>query len=118
MEASYLTWFLITPLILSLLAFATRWLKRSTRPVVEAIHILSITLVLAFSLLTVRDVIAVGTVMTPGGWLHVDALAAVFLLIIGVVGFLAGIYSIGYTRHDLETGEFDLNRLALLLRPF
>ncbi len=42
-----------------------------------------------------------------------DALAAVFLLIIGVVGFLAGIYSIGYTRHDLETGEFDLNRLTV-----
>jgi hydrogenase-4 component F len=45
-------------------------------------------------------------------WLHVDALGAIFLLIIGVVGFLVGIYSIGYTRHDLQTGEFDDRKLS------
>ena len=54
-----------------------------------------------------------GSLLALGGWLHVDALGAVFLLIIGVVGFLAGIYSIGYARHDFETGELDLVRLTV-----
>jgi len=113
METNYLTWLLLIPLILSLAAFAARWLKGFTRPVVEAAHLLSITLVLLMSLLAVRDVAASGQILSPGHWLHVDALSAIFLLIIGVVGFLAGLYTLSYTRHDLESGEFDLNRLSL-----
>ncbi len=113
METNYLIWLLLIPLILSLVAFAARWLKGLTRPVVEATHLLSVTLVLVMSLLAVRDVLVAGSIFSPGLWLHVDALSAIFLLIIGVVGFLAGLYSIGYTRHDLESGEFDNNKLSL-----
>jgi hydrogenase-4 component F len=112
METPYLIWYLLIPLILSLVAFTSRWLKGLTRLVAEATHLVSITTVLVFSLLTARDVIVLGPVFAWNQWLHVDALGAVFLLIIGVVGFLAGVYSIGYTRHDLETGEFDLTRLS------
>jgi hydrogenase-4 component F len=112
METNFLTWHLLVPFILSLAIFAARWLRRNTRPVVEILHLLSVTLVLVLSLFSVRDVLTNGLVISPGGWLHVDALSAIFLLIIGVVGFLAGVYSIGYTRHDLETGEFDTNRLS------
>jgi hydrogenase-4 component F len=112
-EATYLTWFLLIPLILSLLAFAARWLGRNAQWVVEIIHVLSVSVVLALSLLTVRDVLTFGPLVGLGGWLHVDSLGAIFLLIIGVVGFLAGIYSVGYTRHDLENGEFDLVKLTV-----
>jgi len=113
METNYLIWLLLIPLILSLVAFAARRLKGFTRPVVEATHLLSVTLVLVLSLLAVRDVLVSGSIFSPGLWLHVDALSAIFLLIIGVVGFLAGLYSIGYIRHDLESGEFDDNKLSL-----
>jgi hydrogenase-4 component F len=113
METNYLIWLLLIPLILSLVAFAARWLKGFTRPVVEVTHLVSVTLVLVMSLIAVRDVLNYGPILSPGLWLHVDSLSAIFLLIIGIVGFLAGLYSIGYTRHDLESGEFDNNKLSL-----
>ncbi len=113
MQTNYLIWLLLIPLILSLVAFAARWLKGLVRPVVEATHLVSVTLVLLMSLWAVRDVLNNGPIFSPGLWLHVDSLSAIFLLIIGIVGFLAGLYSIGYTRHDLESGEFDNNKLSL-----
>jgi hydrogenase-4 component F len=113
MQTNYLIWLLLIPLILSLVAFAARWLKGLTRPVVEVTHLVSVTFVLVMSLVAIRDVLAAGSIFSPGLWLHVDSLSAIFLLIIGIVGFLAGLYSIGYTRHDLESGEFDHNKLSL-----
>ncbi len=113
MQTNYLIWLLLIPLILSLVAFAARRLKGLTRPVVEVTHLVSVTLVLVMSLVAIRDVLAAGSIFSRGLWLHVDSLSAIFLLIIGIVGFLAGLYSIGYTRHDLESGEFDNNKLSL-----
>ncbi|HVN16927.1 MAG TPA: hydrogenase 4 subunit F [Anaerolineales bacterium] len=107
-----LSWLLLIPLVLSLVAFASRWFRSATRFAAEAAHLLSVTLVLAFSLWAVREVLLLGSIFELSNWLHLDSLGAVFLLIIGVVGFLVGIYSIGYTRHDLETGEFDNVRLS------
>jgi hydrogenase-4 component F len=112
METPYLFWYLLIPFMLSLVAFAFRWLKQFSQTAVEIVHLISITVVLIFSIHSVLDVLSVGPLISSGGWLHVDALGAIFLLIIGVVGFLAGVYSIGYTRHDLETGEYDLIRMS------
>ncbi len=112
MQTTYLIWLLLIPLILSLVAFVVRWLGQPARLVVEATHLVSITAVLALSLLAVRDVLVSGVVFSLNNWLHVDAMGAIFLFIIGLVGFLAGIYSIGYIRHDLESGEFDTGKLC------
>ena len=117
MDTPYLTWLLLLPLIASLVLFAARWLGAASRLVVQAVHLLSVTLVLVAAFLTVRQVITSGPIFSLRNWLHVDELSAIFLLIIGVVGFLVGIYSIGYTRHDLESGEFDDNKLSTVLRP-
>jgi len=111
-DTAYLTWLLIIPLIFSLVAFAARWLGSLSRYVVEGIHLISVTAVLVMSLLTVRAVLISGPIFSLSNWLHVDELSAIFLLIIGVVGFLVGIYSIGYTRHDLESGAFDDTKLS------
>ncbi len=111
-ETTYLTWLLLIPLVFSLAAFAARWLGSVCQVVVEIAHLLSVTLVLVMSFLTVNAVLDSGQLFSMNRWLHVDALSTIFLLIIGVVGFLVGLYSIGYTRHDLETGEFDNNRLS------
>ena len=111
-ETTYLSWLLVVPLIFSMIAFAARWLGPAARTVVEAAHLVSVTLVLVLSLLTVGAVLFSGPIFGLANWLHVDALGAVFLLIIGVVGFLVGLYSIGYTRHDLQTGEFDDKKLS------
>src|SRR3972149_3204767 len=117
-EATYLTWLLLIPLVFSLLAFGARWLGRVGRILVEAAHLVSVTLVFALSLLTVRVVLFSGPIFGLSNWLHVDALGAIFLLIIGVIGFLVGLYSIGYTRHDLQSGEFDDNKLSTHYGPF
>jgi len=111
-ETMILTWLLLVPLVLSLMAFAARWLGSLGRFLVEAVHLVSVTLTLVLSVVTVRAVLVSGPIFGMSNWLHVDALGAIFLLIIGVVGFLVGIYSIGYTRHDLQTGEFDDNKLS------
>jgi hydrogenase-4 component F len=111
-EAPYLTWLLLMPFILSVVAFAARWLGSARCFVVEITHVLSITLVLVMSLLAVNEVGISGQIFGLSNWLHVDALGAIFLLIIGGVGFLVGLYSIGYTRHDLETGDIDEKRYS------
>ena len=111
-ETTYLIWLLLIPLVFSLVSFTARWLGRIGRILVEVAHLVSVTLVLILSLLTVGAVLDSGSIFGLGNWLHVDALSAVFLLIIGVVDFLVGIYSIGYTRHELQTGEFDDNKLS------
>jgi hydrogenase-4 component F len=111
-ETAYLSWLLLVPLGLSLVAFAARWLGSTGRLLVQAAHAICVVAVLVLSLLTISAVLFSGPVFGFGDWLHVDALGAIFLLIIGVVGFLVGIYSLGYTRRDLETGELDDQKLS------
>lgn len=111
-ETTLLSWHLLIPLGLSLLIFVARWLGRLTRYVVAGLHLASVTAVLVLSLYTVDAVLRKESIFALNEWLHVDALSAVFLLIVGVVGFLVGVYSLGYTRHELQTGEFSLNKLC------
>ena len=112
METNSLIWLLLIPLFLSLISFAARKLGRSTQLVVEVTHLISITITLILSIVIVKDVLAYGSVFARNDWLRVDSLSAIFLFIIGLIGFLAGIYSIGYIRHDMESGEFDNNKLS------
>jgi hydrogenase-4 component F len=113
MYPTALIWLLLTPLILSLVAFALRWSGRAATRLVEIVHILSVTIVFFLTLMVVYGVLVQGVVVALKDWFHVDALAAVFLLIIGVVGFLVGIYSIGYVRNDLQNGELKESQVSL-----
>lgn len=107
MYNNYLAWLLLIPLLLSLIAFATRWLGEKGVRLVEAIHLINVTAVLVLGMLVVQGVLVKGSVVALNDWLHVDALAAVFLGIVAVVGFLVGLYSVGYIRNDVKTGELD-----------
>lgn len=80
---------------------------------VEALHLASITLVTVGVAALVVRVLGTGNVSALHDALAVDALGSIFLGLIAVVGFLAGIYSIGYIRHDLEAGALDARRLRL-----
>jgi hydrogenase-4 component F len=112
METPFLLLLLLVPLAFSVLAYFGRWFGRFARSVIEIGHILCVTLVLSLALVNVRNVLNYGVVIGLNDWLHVDSLGAIFLFIIGLVGFLAGIYSIGYTRHDLESGELDILKFS------
>ena len=117
MESAYLDLASAHPIDRFLLApLAGSRMGRFAGPVMEIVHLLSVSLVLVLVLIVVGRVLAAGEVSALDNWLRVDALGAIFVVIVGLVGFLAGLYSIGYTRHDLETGELDARRLTSLLR--
>ncbi len=112
MYTNYLVWLLLVPFVLSLLIFAMRWVGKSAVRLVEAIHLISITAVLVLGLLVIQGVFFQGYVVAVNEWFHVDALAAVFLGIVVVVGFLVGLYSIGYIRNDLATNELSEDQVT------
>src|SRR5512142_2142342 len=112
MESVILIWLLIVPLIASLAAILARWLGSAARPALEIIHMLSVTVVLVLVLIVAGLVLAYGDVIALGHWLRVDAMGAIFVVIVGLVGFLAGIYSIGYIRHDVEIGQMNTSQLT------
>ena len=113
MYTTALIWLLLTPLILSLVAFALSWSGGAATRLVEFVHVLSVTLVFILTLIVLYGVLEQGVVVALNDWLHVDALAAVFLSIIGVVGFLVGLYSLGYIRNDVQTGEMKESQFSL-----
>ena len=103
---------LLTLLVTAAAAFATRWLGAWTRRAVEAVHLAGITIALLFTLAVVAAVLQHQTLSALGGWLLVDALGAIFVGLVIVVGFLAGVYSIGYMRHDLAKGDVGATGLS------
>jgi len=74
---------------------------------VEAVHLASIAGVLVLAGLVFKAVLVGGPVSAAGQWLYVDSLGAIFLMLIGIVGFLTGLYSLTYVRHDLHKGTVD-----------
>ncbi len=77
----------------------------------ERVHLASISCVLALSLFIVAHVLGGAALSALGGWLYIDSLAAIFVMLIGIVGFLTGLYSIGYIRHDFVSGALDRPKL-------
>jgi len=112
METQFLLLLLLVPLTFSILAYFGRWFGRFARTVIELGQIICVTLVLTLALVNVANVLNYESITSLNDWLYVDSLGALFLFIIGLVGFLAGIYSIGYTRHDLESGEMDILKFS------
>ena len=108
----YLPILLLVPLLTSLLAFAARWLGKAARLLVIAIHSLGITVLLVGVLWQVCAVASGGAITACGDWLHVDALGAIFLGLVGVIGFVTGLYSIGYMNHELADNEIDVPTLC------
>lgn len=59
--------------------------------------------VLTFALtIRVAWLAAGGHLSGAGGWLYVDALSALIMLVVGFVGAAAALYSIGYMREDVR----------------
>ena len=103
---------LLTLLVTSLAAFATRWLGSWTVRSVEIVHLVGLTLALLLTGTIIAKVLRRETLYALGDWLFVDSLGAIFLGLIAVVGFLSGVYSIGYMRHGLAKADLDPRGLA------
>jgi len=52
-----------------------------------------------------------GAVTARGDFFRVDALSALLILVIAVVGLFAALYSVGYMRHDVAAGEVPADQL-------
>ena len=96
---------LLTPLLFSLLCFACRKRGLSATCTVTVLHSLGITLLLILALWVVQTAADAGEIFAAGLWLHIDGLGGLFLAILGVIGFLTGVSSIGYMRHEVAHGE-------------
>jgi hydrogenase-4 component F len=96
---------LLTPLITSLAAFAARRLGDHTQRAAETVHLVGITIVFGLTIAVIDSVLRQQTLVAASGWLFVDVLGVIFVGLVGLVGLLTGIYSVGYLRHDLSKGE-------------
>ncbi|MEG0230738.1 MAG: hydrogenase 4 subunit F [Hafnia sp.] len=111
-QESILFLLLATPLIASLLTFASRLLGDSAQIVVTALHSIGILALLIVALWVVVITAEHGELLSANQWLHIDSLSALFLAILGVIGFLTGLYSIGYMRHEVDEGEISVPTLC------
>ncbi|EBR9859888.1 hydrogenase 4 subunit F, partial [Salmonella enterica subsp. enterica serovar Chester] len=60
----------------------------------------------------VYTISAEGDLLMANRWIHLDSLAGLFLAILGIVGFLTGLYSIGYMNHEVNDGEVSVATLC------
>jgi hydrogenase-4 component F len=104
---------LCTYLATALVAFATRWLGAWTQRVVEAVHLVGITVALVFATMIAGAALQHQMLAAWDNWLFVDSLGSIFVGVTAVVGFLTGLYSIGYMRNDVATGEVPPIRLSI-----
>lgn len=111
-HALMFTLLLLTPLLVSALCFACRLSGNAARTLVTVVHSLGITLLLIVALWTVADAVQEGEIFAAHRWLHIDNLSGLFLSLLGIIGFLTGLYSIGYMRHEVDHGEISVATLC------
>ncbi|CNF84612.1 hydrogenase 4 subunit F [Yersinia massiliensis] len=103
---------LAIPLIASLLAFASRALGNAARAATTWVHVIGISLLLVVALTVVCRVALDGEILAAHHWLHIDSLSALFLAILAIIGFITGVYSLGYMRHEVNNGEITVGTLC------
>ena len=104
---------IVAPLIGSVLAFAASLFGSRLGPLVaEAVHVIAISTVAAVAVVLGAHVLADGHVFAFGTWLYLDPLATILAALIGVVGLLTGIYSLGYIRNDFRAGTISPAKLC------
>ena len=96
---------LALPLVIALLS-----LMVSNRKILGAISIVgSVTIVLT-ALLLARQVFA-GSSVVWGQFIFIDALSALILSLVAIIGFMVALYSLGYLAHDVREGGVSESRL-------
>lgn len=106
------TLLLLTPLLVSALCFACRLSGNAAHTLVTVVHTLGISLLLVIALWTVAEAVREGEIFAASRWLHIDSLSGLFLSLLGIIGFITGLYSIGYMRHEVDHGEISVPTLC------
>ena len=102
---------MVLPLICSLVMAALPS-KSMPKVVYESIHVISVAAVLVLGVFLVFQEFTSGEViMALGQWFRLDALSAVFVALISVIGGLVGIFAIPYIAHDVEEGTMNMGQV-------
>lgn len=81
--------------------------KTASKVVFELCHMVSALVVLAGSISIALPVFTGGDeIWALDPWFHVDALGALFVLIIGIIGFCIAVYSVGLVRQLVDDGVY------------
>jgi hydrogenase-4 component F len=99
-------WTLLVPVATGAICYAAK----GTR-LIERVHLLGSTVTSALALGLVWRVSREGTLTALEQFFLVDALGAVVLAIIALVGWTASLFSIGYIRHELQEGTLDARQV-------
>ncbi len=94
---------LIAILVLPLIAAVLCWISAVGRRAGAPITMVANLVLLVLAARVASQVIAWGKIIAIPGWIEVDALGALILLLVAAVGVMASLYSIGYmprTTHD------------------
>lgn len=82
--------------------------KSAPVAVYEALHTVSVVAVCVLGVFLALNVMATNVnIFALSKWFNMDSLAAIFVILIGVIGCMTGLFSIPYIRHDIEAGNLD-----------
>lgn len=94
---------LITPALATLiLAIVPK--HASFHKITELIHVISITTTVVITGFLGLDILSYKSVSFLGDWFIADTISLIFVFVIAIIGFLTGIYSLAYIKHDKEEG--------------
>lgn len=83
------------------------------RRVQHGISVTASSLQLIVGFFVLRDVIRFGRVSYSAGLFYVDALSAILLAIVLIIGFMTSLYSIGYMEGEIKEGKLAAGRLRI-----
>lgn len=98
-------WPLLTLIVPSVTALLCFFMKKDK--VIEWVHLIGSSATSIMAMWLVVDVAMGGTISSTNHFFYVDALGAVVIAIIAIIGWTAAINSIGYIRHEYQEGAID-----------
>ena len=100
---------LCTPLVFSLVMAACP--KTMSYSAFAGLNLVSCAIVCVLALMTAGSVLVSGdSVDALGLWFHLDALGSIFVLLIGIIGFLTALFSLPYIKGDIAEGTMPAER--------
>ncbi len=116
---------LVAILVFPLLASILCWTPAIGRKVASALTLVNCVALLGLAVWATHRVIVQGRVVAIPGWIEMDALGALILLLVTAVGVTASLYSLGYmkrTTHDASVlhhyyGNFNLFIFSMVAVP-
>ncbi|OOH88802.1 hydrogenase [Pasteurellaceae bacterium 15-036681] len=74
----------------------------------KSLHITGLGLMTFATFVVINQVLDEKVVIAWSNWVYIDSLSAIFVGLVGIVGTLAGVYSISYMETELKEGHLDV----------